>query len=284
MTTARGSEQELMPALYVVATPIGNLRDITLRALEVLRQADWIAAEDTRVTRKLLAQHGITVPLRSVRAHNERAAAEKIVADLARGKRIALVTDAGTPGVSDPGARVVASVRAAGFPVVPIPGASALAAALSVAGLPMDHFLFYGFLPARAGERRAVIDELATLPYALVFFEAPHRILAVVNDLAARLKGSRPLVVARELTKRFESVASLTVAEAPAWFEADRDRCRGEFVLIVGPQAAKPHADVERVLRVLLEVLPMSQAARVAASLTGLPRSQLYALARTLGA
>jgi len=265
--------------LYVVATPIGNLRDITLRALDVLREVDLIAAEDTRVTVRLLAHHGIDKPVIAVHEHNERRAADQIVGALAAGRSVALVSDAGTPGVSDPGAAVVAAVRAAGHRIVAVPGPSALAAAWSVAGFAGPQLLFWGFLPARPAERRRALQTLADQPHALVFYEAPHRIVETARDLAAQLGGERRVVVARELTKRFETVHATTLAELAAWLEEDADQRRGEFVLVVEGAAAAPEGDAAlgaRVLRELLAELPPSQAARLAARISGMPRAALY--------
>lgn len=270
--------------LYVVATPIGNLQDITIRAMAVLRAVDRIAAEDTRVTGALLAHLGISKPLFSVREHNEKAGAQKIIAALSRGESVALVTDAGTPGVSDPGAHVVAAVRAAGFRIVPIPGASAVTAALSAAGFAEPHFLFYGFLPARSGERRRALEALAGLPYLLVFYESPHRIRDALADLAEILGGERTVAIARELTKVFEQIHVCPLGEAVAWLDADAHRGRGEFVLVVSGNPGQSQDDTEarRVLEILLAELPAGQAVRLASAITGARRNRLYELALTL--
>jgi len=275
-------------ALYVVATPLGNLRDLTLRALDVLATADVIAAEDTRTTGNLLRHYGIVAQTLSLHAHNEDARARTIVARLAEGKSVALVSDAGTPGISDPGARTVRAVRAAGYPVIPIPGPSAVAAAVSAAGLVADAFLFAGFLPPQAKARRERLQALAQLPAALVFHEAPHRIRDTVDDLRAAFGDARVLVVARELTKTFETIASMPLADAPAWFAGDPNRERGEFVLIVDaplPAAAGEAAldpEALRWLVALLEELPPARAARIVASVTGAPRAGVYARALAL--
>ncbi len=272
----------LPTALYVVATPIGNLGDISLRALDVLRRADVVACEDTRHTRGLLGHHGIAAELLSLHEHNEEQAAQRLIGVLGQGRCVALVSDAGTPAVSDPGARAVARVREAGFRVVPIPGANAAIAALSAAGLPHAHFLFYGFLPSKPAARREAIAALQGLTFALVFYEAPHRVRETVEDLAALLEGGRTLVVARELTKLFESVESMPLHAAPAWFDADANRQRGEFVLIVGAAPGLTSdrdaigEDAERVLSLLLEELPLKQAVHLAARLSGAPRNALY--------
>jgi 16S rRNA (cytidine1402-2'-O)-methyltransferase len=269
------------PALYVVATPIGNLRDVTLRALDVLARADAIAAEDTRVTAKLLQHHGIAGRLLAVHAHNERRAACRVLALLAAGGAVALVSDAGTPGIADPGARVVAAAREAGYPVVPVPGANAAVTALCASGFETPQFLFYGFLPSRAAARRRALAGLADLPYTLVFYEAPHRIADSLADLAAALGGARRLLVARELTKRFETLHACRLDEAGAWLAARRDNARGEFVLVVeGAPPREAGADeARRVLSALLAQLPLKQAVALAAAITGGARNTLYALA-----
>jgi 16S rRNA (cytidine1402-2'-O)-methyltransferase len=280
---------EPLPALgrtlYVVATPIGNLRDITLRALDVLAQVDVIAAEDTRVTGVLLSYHGIRAAMLSLNEHNEQRRAAEIVKLLGAGKRVALVTDAGTPAISDPGAALVRAVGNAGFAVVPIPGPSAVIAALSAAGLEMSPWLFFGFLPATAAARCAALDSLAALPFALVFYEAPHRIKATLAALATSLGATRELVIARELTKRFESIHRCLLGEAAAWIESDADRQRGEFVLLVAaPGAAAADADDmhDATLLLLLAELPLARAVKLAAALTRAPKNRLYQRALTL--
>ena len=272
--------------LYVVATPIGNLRDITLRALDVLGAVDVIAAEDTRVTSVLLAHHAIRARMLSLNEHNERRRAAEIVSLLSSGARVALVTDAGSPGVSDPGAVLVREVAAAGMDVVPIPGPSAVVAAVSAAGIAAPHWLFYGFLPATAAARRAALEELAPLPFALVFYEAPHRVRETMAAMAAQLGAARELVIARELTKRFETIHRCGLADAAEWIDADRDRQRGEFVLIVDapPSRSERVADdrYDATLLALLAELPLARAVRVAATLTGAPRKRLYERALAL--
>ena len=271
--------------LYAVATPIGNLRDITLRALDVLRGVDRIAAEDTRVSSGLLRHYGIATRLLALHEHNERAQAARIVDLLREGLSVALISDAGTPGVSDPGAELVAAVRRAGYSVLPVPGASALTAALSVTGWPAIPFTFVGFLPARGAARRAALDGLRESHASLIFYEAPHRIVAALADFAERLGGARRITIGRELTKRFETVHESTLAEAVAWLAAEADRQRGEFVLIV--EGAPVLTDEElnaadiRVLDLLLRELPASRAARLAAEITGKPRRAFYE--RTIG-
>ena len=272
--------------LYVVATPLGNLRDITLRALDTLRQVDCIAAEDTRVSAVLLARYGLAARTMSLHQHNEARRADAIIALLDAGKSVALITDAGTPAISDPGALLVRAVSDAGFAVVPIPGPSAVAAALSAAGIGAERWLFCGFLPASSKARRDTIRSVAALPFALVLYEAPHRIVASVTDLVHELAPDRPLVIARELTKRFESIHRCRLADAPAWLAAERDRQRGEFVLVLDapPRDAGtvPADGHDRMLELLLAELPLARAVRVASALSGAPRNQLYARALEL--
>ena len=270
--------------LYVVATPIGNLRDLSPHALDVLKSADWVAAEDTRTSQGLLAAHGIQSRMVALHEHNEAAGAARLVAELQAGRSVAYVSDAGTPGISDPGAKLVAAARAAGLPVSPVPGPSAVAAALSVAGLE-GAWLFAGFLPAKPAARRKALESLADLPYALVFYEAPHRIEACVADLAEVLGGERRVLFARELTKRFEQLHQCSLAEAGAWLAADENHRRGEFVLVLDPPPPAPADDnpeARRVLEILLEELPVKQAAHLAARLTGARKNALYDLALTL--
>jgi 16S rRNA (cytidine1402-2'-O)-methyltransferase len=273
-------------ALYVVATPIGNLGDISLRALETLRGVDLVACEDTRHARHLLDHHGIKVPTLALHQHNENEAAEKLVRLLGEGKAVALVSDAGTPGVSDPGARTVAAVRAAGFRVIPLPGPNAAIAALSAAGLTDPRFLFVGFLPAKVGARGTAIRELGAVDAALVFYEAPHRVVETVGELAELLEPQREIVIARELTKLFEQIERMPLADAPAWLAADANRQRGEFVLVVSAPPPREGMDVEteRVLATLVAELPVKQAAKLAAEITGQPKNALYARALALKA
>jgi 16S rRNA (cytidine1402-2'-O)-methyltransferase len=270
--------------LAIVATPIGNLRDITLRALDVLRHADVIAAEDTRTSQHLLGAYGIQARLVAVHEHNETAAAVRIVEELRAGRRVAYISDAGTPGLSDPGARLVQAVRAAGLPLQPVPGPSALAAALSVSGME-GPFLFQGFLPPKAAARRKALEGMRDLPAVLVFYEAPHRIDETVADLARTLDGERVILFARELTKRFEQLHACPLADATAWLAADDNHRRGEFVLVLSPPAEKQtESDPEgrRVLEILLAELPLKQAAHLAAKLTGGRKNELYDLALRL--
>ncbi|MCX8087623.1 MAG: 16S rRNA (cytidine(1402)-2'-O)-methyltransferase [Rhodocyclaceae bacterium] len=266
--------------LFIVATPIGNLADITLRALETLKAVDLIACEDTRHARRLLDHYGIRTPCLALHEHNERAAAARLIDSLAAGQNVALISDAGTPAISDPGARAVAAVRAAGLRITPIPGPNAAIAALSAAGFE-GPFYFAGFLPAKAGARQTALAALKTMPATLVFFEAPHRIAETVADLAALFEPEREIVIARELTKRFEEIARLPLSTAPAWLAAEEHRPRGEFVLIVSapPPKAGLDAESERILKLLLAELPVKQAAKLAAGITGLPKNALYARA-----
>lgn len=273
----------------MVATPIGNLRDIGFRALDLLRSADVVAAEDTRHTRVLLDAYGIAARLIAAHEHNAMAAAQRVVDLLREGRSVALVTDAGTPGISDPGAEVVRAAREAGMRVVPVPGASAVACALSVAGLDAAAFTFAGFLPPRASARRRVLESLASTTLPVVFFEAPHRIRETLAAMAGTLGASRRVLVLREITKRFEEIHECALGDALAWLDADANRERGEFVLVAHPapaasreRAAAP--DAAQVLRLLLDELPASRAARLAARITGAPRDELYRQALALGA
>lgn len=267
--------------LYIVATPIGNLADTSPRALEALRGADLVACEDTRTTRVLLAAHGIAAKTTALHAHNERAAGERLLQALREGRNVALVSDAGTPAVSDPGALLVAAAHREGIRVVPVPGPNAAIAAWSASGFVADRFLYVGFLPAKPAKSLAALDD--ALP--LIFYEAPHRVAATVAALLERFGPERELVVARELTKKFEEIARMSLRDGPAWLEAGPHRQQGEFVLVLGPGEAKQAAsalDPGKVLDLLLEALPASEAAKLAARITGAPRNALYkeALAR----
>ncbi|MBI5658313.1 MAG: 16S rRNA (cytidine(1402)-2'-O)-methyltransferase [Nitrosomonadales bacterium] len=276
----REQKQQLECALYVVATPIGNLRDISLRALDVLASAGAVAAEDTRNTLHLLNHYGLAANrLLALHRHNERDAAEKIVALLAQGLPVAMVSDAGTPAISDPGALVVEAVRAAGHRVIPVPGANAAVAALSASGLPAPHFLFYGFLPGKPSARRRELQALAALPYTLVFYEAPHRILECVSDLREIFGGERQIALARELTKMFEHIHRCALAEATDWLNSDPDNRRGEFVLLVSGETARHEELAEetaRILALLLKELPLKQAVHLAAEISGAGKNELY--------
>jgi 16S rRNA (cytidine1402-2'-O)-methyltransferase len=276
-----GSQKEnLERALYVVATPIGNLRDITLRALDILGSVDVIAAEDTRTTGRLLSHYHIAANrLIALHQHNEREGAEKTIALLSEGKSVAFVTDAGTPGISDPGTLLVQAVRDAGYRVIPVPGANAVVAALSASGLASPHFLFYGFLPAKTAARRRELQALANLPYTLVFYEAPHRILECVADLRTIFGGNQDIVFARELTKLFENIHACTLDNALEWLNADTNNQRGEFVLMLSGnpvREAESNAETTRILSILLNEFPLKKAVQLAAQITGAGRNKLY--------
>ena len=265
--------------LYVVATPIGNVTDITLRALHLLTLADVVACEDTRKTGALLARFGLAKQMVAAHQHNEREVAEKLIQRLVAGERVALVSDAGTPAVSDPGARIVDAVRAAGLQVVPLPGPSAVVAALSASGLVNDRFHFVGFLPAKAKQRETELAALKPLAATLVFYEAPHRITDCVEALAAVLEPNRQIVFARELTKLFEEIHRCPLGEALAWVKADANRERGEFVVLVEGAAQADDAgdaEAERVLNILLAECSVKQAASLAAQITGKKKNALY--------
>ena len=263
--------------LFVVATPIGNLADSSPRSIEALRSADIVACEDTRTTRTLLAHHGIGARTVALHAHNEREAGEKLLRALREGSTVALVSDAGTPAVSDPGALLVAAAHREGLRVVPLPGPNASIAAYSVSGFVSDRFVFAGFLPAKLEKALDSLD----LPWPVILYEAPHRVLATVEALLARFGPQRELVIAREITKKFEEVARLPLGEAPAWLAAGPHRQQGEFVLILGPgESRSPQAvDAERILAILLKKMPPGEAAGLASQITGVPRKALYASA-----
>lgn len=266
--------------LYVVATPIGNLGDMTARAIEVLSGADVIAAEDTRHSARLLRHFGIETPTVAFHEHNEAAVGPRLLARMEGGASVALISDAGTPLLSDPGYQLVRLARERGLRVVPVPGPSALAAALSVSGLPTDRFVFEGFVPPKAAARRARLAALRDEPRTLVFYEAPHRILNALHDMAEAFGGERQAVIARELTKMFETVRAGTLDALGAWLEADPQQHKGEFVVLVhgaaGREAGAPDADAERILCVLLREHSLKDAARLAAEITGQSRNLLY--------
>ncbi|NMG76097.1 16S rRNA (cytidine(1402)-2'-O)-methyltransferase [Aromatoleum diolicum] len=275
-----------MPSLYVVATPLGNLQDISLRAQALLAAVDAIAAEDTRHSQRLLDAVGIKAKLLALHEHNEQVAVGQVIRMLEAGQHVALISDAGTPAISDPGARAVARVREAGFPVVPIPGACAAIAALSASGFVENGFHFVGFLATRQTARRAEIEALRALAVPLVFYESPHRIAECVADLAAVLEPARDIVIARELTKLYEQIVRMPLGEAVAWLAEDPNRSRGEFVVIVSgaPATEGLGVEAERVLALLLADLPVKSAARLAAEITGASRNALYARALELKA
>ncbi len=289
---AAGHQHHAAGTLYVVATPIGNLADITLRAIHVLSRVDAVACEDTRVTAHLLGHLGLHKPLVAVHAHNEHAASDLVLARLARGESVAFVSDAGTPALSDPGAVLVAAARAAGHAVTPLPGPSSALAALSAAGdTRAGGFVFVGFLPAKGGERREALARALAETRAQVLFEAPHRIQALLGELASHAP-ERTVTLGREPTKQFETIQTLSARSAPAWLAADAHRSRGEFVLVL--HALPPPATAEgelpeaalHTLQVLLRELPLKQAVALAAELSGAPRNALYqrALATRTGA
>lgn len=271
-----------------MATPIGNLADITLRALHVLQLADAIACEDTRQTRQLLRAYGIDKPADAFIAahqHNEAQAAQTVIARLQAGQRVAYVSDAGTPAVSDPGARLVAACAAQNLRVTPLPGASSVTAALSVAGVTDDgRWAFEGFLPTKTSERQAALARLQREARAVLLLEAPHRIGALAEAMADAF-GARTVTVARELTKQFEQIATLPCADLPAWLAADAQRQRGEFALVLHPASVGHDADgaeADRILALLLAQLPLKTAVRLAADITGGARNALYARALAL--
>lgn len=272
--------------MYVVATPIGNLSDMTTRAREILGGVDLIAAEDTRHTRQLLQAFGLQTPTIALHEHNEAQRIDALLRELGAGKSIALVSDAGTPLISDPGYSVVAAARKAGHPVIPVPGACAAIAALSVAGLPTDRFVFEGFLPAKSAARRDRLRELAREPRTLVFYEAPHRIAETLRDLAAEFSADRHATVCRELTKRFETHYVDSLANLAKRAEDDADMQRGEIVIVVAGAApsSTSSVDAEALLRVLVDELSPAQAAKIAAKLTDAKRADLYERAVALAA
>jgi 16S rRNA (cytidine1402-2'-O)-methyltransferase len=273
----------LAPGLYVVATPIGNLRDITLRALECLAAAGLIACEDTRVTRKLLDRYGIVTPLTPYHEHNAAAARPRLLERLAAGAAVALVSDAGTPLVSDPGYKLVRAVQEAGYPVTALPGASSVLTALTLAGLPTDRFFFEGFLPAKTGQRRARIAELAHMPATLVFFESGPRLGDALADLAAGL-GTRDAAACRELTKLHEEVRRSSLAVLASHY-ANGAETRGEFVIVVAPpsEAQQQEAvDIDNLLRRALMRVSVKDAVSEVAAATGVPRREVYQRALAL--
>ncbi|MGQ0442445.1 MAG: 16S rRNA (cytidine(1402)-2'-O)-methyltransferase [Methylophilaceae bacterium] len=271
--------------LYVVATPIGNLGDITIRALEILKSVDVIAAEDTRHTSGLLAHFGISKKLFVLHQHNEHRSSQQLIQRLQAGETIALVTDAGTPAVSDPGAIAVAAAAAAGFKVVPVPGVSAVVAALSASGICANGFTFVGFLPASSSARKKALSTLLAHPYTLAFYEAPHRVLESMADMGAMF-GVRNIVIARELTKTFETFFRGSLVDALKWLKADVNQQRGEFVLLVEPAPIMEEEGLNdeyiRVLKTLLATLPLKQAVTLATEITGAKKNMLYDFALEL--
>ncbi|PKM24796.1 MAG: 16S rRNA (cytidine(1402)-2'-O)-methyltransferase [Gammaproteobacteria bacterium HGW-Gammaproteobacteria-13] len=280
MTTSAAANSPL-GSLYVVATPIGNLDDISARALTILRGVALIAAEDTRHSARLMQHFGIGTPLAACHEHNERDQGGRFLARLLAGDDVALISDAGTPLISDPGYHLVRQARAAGIAVVPVPGACALIAALSAAGLPSDRFIFEGFLPAKAAGRRGRLEQVKEEPRTLIFYEAPHRILECLQDMQAVFGDERPALLARELTKTFETLKGMPLAELAAWVAADSNQQRGEcVVLVAGWQAPEGEeavsAEAMRVLNLLLAEMPLKRAAALAAEITGVRKNLLY--------
>lgn len=281
MTEVPGASKSTIGTLYVVATPIGNLDDISARALKILGAVKLIAAEDTRHSVRLLQHFGIQTPLAPCHEHNERDEGSRFIARLLAGDDVALVSDAGTPLISDPGYHLVRQARAAGITVLPVPGACALIAALSAAGLPSDRFMFEGFLPAKAAGRRARLEQVKEEPRTLIFYEAPHRILECLQDMQAVFGDERPAVLARELTKTFETLKGLPLAELRAFVENDSNQQRGECVVLVAGWSAPEDdqavsAQALRVLDLLLAEMPLKRAAALAAEITGVRKNLLY--------
>ncbi len=282
--TAPGALNSAVGSLYVVATPIGNLDDISARAMKVLREVSLIAAEDTRHSLRLLQHFGITTPLAACHEHNERDEGSRFIAKLLAGEDVALISDAGTPLISDPGYHLVRQARAAGISVVPVPGACALIAALSAAGLPSDRFIFEGFLPAKAVGRRARLELLKEEPRTLIFYEAPHRILECLQDMETVFGGERPALLARELTKTFETLKGSPLSELRGFVEADANQQRGECVVLVAGWTAPENDDAVgseamRILDLLLQEMPLKRAAALAAEITGVRKNLLYQVA-----
>lgn len=266
--------------LYVVSTPIGNLDDLSPRAVETLKKVDLIAAEDTRHSGRLMQHFAISTPMLAVHDHNERQRALMLVEKLAQGQSIALISDAGTPLISDPGYHLVSAVRQAGYKVVPVVGACALIAGLSVSGLATDRFSFYGFLPAKSSGRTQDLQQLAKVTHTQVFYESPHRIVAMVKDIVAVMGEKRQLVLARELTKTFETVYGGPAADVQAWLIADHHQQKGEFVVLIEGAQPEQLQDIgpkeERMLTLLLAELPIKKAAAITASITGHKKKALY--------
>ena len=282
--TAPGALNSTTGLLYVVATPIGNLDDMSVRALKVLREVALIAAEDTRHSLRLMQHFGIATPLAACHEHNEREEGSRFIARLQAGDDVALISDAGTPLISDPGYHLVRQARAAGIQVVPVPGACALIAALSAAGLPSDRFIFEGFLPAKTVGRKARLQLLKEEPRTVIFYEAPHRILECLQDMEEVFGADRPAVLGRELTKTFETLKGLPLSELRAFVEADSNQQRGECVVLVAGWTEPEGEDVigaeaRRILDLLLEEMPLKRAAALAAQITGVRKNLLYQVA-----
>ncbi|MCV4263133.1 16S rRNA (cytidine(1402)-2'-O)-methyltransferase [Pseudomonas capsici] len=282
--TAPVVSNSTLGSLYVVATPIGNLDDMSVRALKVLRDVALIAAEDTRHSSRLMQHFGISTPLAACHEHNERDEGSRFITRLLAGDDVALISDAGTPLISDPGYHLVRQARAAGVQVVPVPGACALIAALSAAGLPSDRFIFEGFLPAKAAGRKGRLEMLREEPRTLIFYEAPHRILECLQDMEQVFGPDRPALLARELTKTFETLKGLPLAQLRAFVEGDSNQQRGECVVLVAGWTPPEDEDVvgaeaRRVLDLLLEEMPLKRAAALAAEITGVRKNLLYQVA-----
>ncbi|MGH8418414.1 MAG: 16S rRNA (cytidine(1402)-2'-O)-methyltransferase [Pseudomonas sp.] len=282
--TAPGALNSTTGSLYVVATPIGNLDDMSVRALKVLREVSLIAAEDTRHSLRLMQHFGIETPLAACHEHNEREEGSRFIARLQAGDDVALISDAGTPLISDPGYHLVRQARAAGIQVVPVPGACALIAALSAAGLPSDRFIFEGFLPAKSVGRKARLELLKEEPRTVIFYEAPHRILECLQDLEDIFGADRPAVLGRELTKTFETLKGLPLGELRAFVEGDSNQQRGECVVLVAGWSEPEGEDAigteaRRVLDLLLQEMPLKRAAALAAEITGVRKNLLYQVA-----
>jgi 16S rRNA (cytidine1402-2'-O)-methyltransferase len=269
--------------LYVVATPIGNLRDISLRALDILASVDVVAAEHAHTSSHLLKSHSISTKIIALHQHNEVVVAERIIALLSAEKSVALISDAGTPSISDPGALLVNLVREQGYKVIPVPGANAALCALSAAGISNPHFLFYGFLPNKAGARKRELEMIKSLPHVLIFYEAPHRILECVADLIEIFGTQRQLTIARELTKIYETIHVCALGDALTWLQADSNQQRGEFVLLLSGAEAEKETTIsdqtQHTLKILLEDLPLKQAVGLAVKITGENKKMLYKLA-----
>ncbi len=266
--------------LYVVSTPIGNLEDLSPRAVETLKKVDLIAAEDTRHSGRLMQHFGISTPMLAVHDHNERARAQMLVNKLAQGQSIALISDAGTPLISDPGYHLVSAVRNAGYQVVPVVGPCALIAGLSVSGLATDRFSFYGFLPAKTSGRKQQLKKLDSVTHTQVFYESPHRIVAMVDDIISVMGPDRQIVLARELTKTFETVYGAPANQVQAWLVADHNQQKGEFVVLIEGAQPEQLQDIgpeeDRMLTLLLAELPIKKAAAITASITGHKKKALY--------
>ncbi|OGT97810.1 MAG: 16S rRNA (cytidine(1402)-2'-O)-methyltransferase [Gammaproteobacteria bacterium RIFOXYB2_FULL_38_6] len=268
--------------LYIVATPIGNLTDITQRALEILKSVHWIAAEDTRHSKKLLAHFGIQTSIFSLHNYNENKKCESVLAKLKQGESIALISDAGTPLISDPGYRLVSEARKQAIPVVPVPGACALITALCASGLPSDRFCFEGFLPAKSSARLAQLKNLKNETRTLIFYESPHRLILSLKDMKKIFGTDRQCVIARELTKTFETIHEDTLENIIQWIEQDFNQQKGEFVILIRGNEKEISASlesIEQVLAVLMEELPLSQAVKLAAKITGEKKSIVYDMA-----